>query len=121
MASGPTTTTLSGAAVRLLQGYLWVPREIEFDPRDHLPSLVELRGMRIHLLLDPVSPPFAFFDDGTPAKSQRFFQFTALVVTGAGTDELRPLVAALRDWLAPRLATTPEGVGWLLLEDLRSV
>ncbi|HFB39500.1 MAG TPA: DUF3208 domain-containing protein, partial [Oceanithermus sp.] len=44
-----------------------------------------------------------------------------LVVTDADPEVLRPLVAALRDWLAPRLEATPPGVGWLLLEDLRRV
>ena len=109
------------AGVRLLQGYLWVPRDLDFDPRDHLPGEAELEGVRVHLLLDPVEPPFAFFDDGTPSASQAFYQFTALVVTDADPEALRPLVAALRDWLAPRLEATPPGVGWLLLEDLRRV
>ncbi len=106
--------------VRLLQGYLWVPRGLAFDPRAHLPKEALLEGTRVHLLLDPVGPPFAFFDDGTTA-TQAFYQFTALVVTEAEPESLRPLVARLRDWLAPRLEATPPGVGWLLLEDLRGV
>ncbi len=107
--------------VRLLQGYLWVPRGLAFDPRVHLPTEVVLEGTGIHLLLDPVNPPFAFFDDGTPTATQTFYQFTALVVTEAEPESLRPLVGVLRDWLTPRLEATPRGVGWLLLEDLRGV
>jgi len=107
--------------VRLLQGYLWVPRGLTFDPQAHLPGEIELEGTRVHLLLDPVDPPFAFFDDGTPTATQTFYQFTALVVTEADPEGLRPLVVALRDWLTPRLEATPSGVGWLLFEDLREV
>ncbi len=107
--------------VRLLQGYLWVPKTLDFDPRSHLPEQVLLGGARIHLLLDPVDPPFAFFDDGTPTATQTFYQFTALAVTEADPEGLRPLVVALRDWLTPRLEATPSGVGWLLFEDLREV
>ena len=109
------------AGVRLLQGYLWVPRGLSFDPRDHLPKEVEVAGRQVYLLLDPVDPPFAFFDDGTPTASQVFYQFTALVLTREDPEALRPWVVELRDWLAPKLEATPKGVGWLLLEDLRRV
>ncbi len=107
--------------VRLLQGYLWAPKTLAFDPRAYLPETVELEGESVYLLLDPVTPPFAFFDDGTPTATQTFYQFTALVVTEADPEHLRPLVLALRDWLTPHLEATPSGVGWLLFEDLREV
>ena len=109
------------AGVRLLQGYLWAPRELAFDPRDYLPERLFVEGREVHLLLDPVTPPFAFFDDGTPAATQRFYQLTALVLTEEDPRELHPLVAALETVLAPLLEATPEGVGWLLLEDRRKV
>ncbi len=106
-------------ALRLLQGYLWQPKELAFDPKGALPDRVEVLGEEILLLLDPVTPPFAFFDDGTPTESQRFFQFTALWL---GESAPPPgLVAALADALQPLLEATPEGVGWLLFEDLREV
>jgi len=107
--------------VRLLQGYLWLPRELDYDPRDHLPGVLEVEGREVFLILDPVEPPFAFFDDGTPAASQRFYQFTALAVTDEDPRSLHPLVAALEAELGPLLEATPENVGWLLLEDLRGV
>ena len=35
--------------------------------------------------------------------------------------ELKPLTASVSEELDPYLQATPEGVGWLLLEDLRQV
>ncbi len=109
------------AGVRLLQGYLWLPWELDYDPRAHLPEALIVQGQTVHLLLDPVDPPFAFFDDGTPAASQRFYQLTALAITDEDPRALHPLAAALAAELGPLLEATPENVGWLLLEDLRRV
>jgi len=109
------------AGVRLLQGYLWLPRELDYDPREHLPEVLEVEGQKVYLLLDPVEPPFAFFDDGTPSASQRFYQFTALAVTDEDPKDLHPLAARLAAELGPLLEATPKNVGWLLLEDLRRV
>ncbi len=62
-------------AVRLLQGYLWYPKDADIDLSDYLPTQLE---PDIHLLWDEVRPPFTFFDDGTFAATQHIFQFTAL-------------------------------------------
>ena len=56
-------------AVRLFQGYLWHPRGMAFDPA-LLPKEVE----GAHLVLDEVPPPVAFFEDGTPTATQRFYK-----------------------------------------------
>ncbi|PZA06254.1 MULTISPECIES: DUF3208 domain-containing protein [unclassified Meiothermus] len=109
--------------IKLFQGYLWFPRGLEFEPRETLPAELAqgLPDGPVHLLLDEVRPPFAFFEDGTPTEGQRFFQVTALILTEREPLELKPLTASLREELDPYLQATPEGVGWLLLEDLRPV
>ena len=112
---------MSEQAVRLLQGYLWAPRELAWDAELELPPKIELDGAEVSLLVDPISPPFAFFDDGTPTASQRFYQLTALVITERDPNTLHPWVEALQERLAPVLEATPEGVGWLLFEDLRAL
>ena len=112
---------MSEQAVRLLQGYLWAPRELAWDAEFELPPTIELDGAEVSLLVDPITPPFAFFDDGTPTASQRFYQLTALVVTDRDPNTLHPWVEALQKRLAPMLEATPEGVGWLLFEDLRAL
>ncbi|RIH77921.1 hypothetical protein Mterra_03718 [Calidithermus terrae] len=54
--------------VKLFQGYLWHPKALEFDPKQALPARLGegLEDGPVHLLIDPVRPPFAFFQDGTP-------------------------------------------------------
>ena len=61
--------------LKLLQGYIWHPKDLELDLADYLPRRLE---PQLHILWDEVHPPFTFFDDGTFAASQRFFQFTVL-------------------------------------------
>lgn len=100
-------------AIRLLQGYLWAPKDSPFRPE--LPA----RLGPAYLLLDPITPPFAFFDDGTPTASQQFYQLTLLVKTEEEPAALRPLVFELSQVLGTLLEATPTEVGWLLLEDLR--
>jgi len=112
---------VSEQAVRLLQGYLWVPQERAWDPQLELPATLGLGEAEAVLLVDPIRPPFAFFDDGTPTASQRFYQLTALVLTDREPNALHPWVAALQERLAPVLEATPAGVGWLLFEDLRAL
>lgn len=110
-------------AVKLFQGYLWFPRELEFEPKEALPAELAqgLADGPAHLLLDEIRPPFAFFEDGTPTERQRFFQVTVLVRTEKEPLELKPLTASVSEELDSYLQATPEGVGWLLLEDLRQV
>ena len=108
-------------AVRLLQGYLWLPHELEWEPELELPPVVELNEAKVSLLLDEIEPPFAFFDDGTPSASQRFYQLTAVVLTERDPRQLHGWVAELEEKLKPILEATPPGVGWLLFEDLRAL
>ena len=112
---------MSERAVRLLQGYLWLPRELEWEPELELPPVVELNEATASLLLDEIEPPFAFFDDGTPSASQRFWQLTAVVLTERDPRELHGWVTELEGKLKPQLEASPPGVGWLLLEDLREL
>jgi hypothetical protein len=112
---------MSEQAVRLLQGYLWVPRELDWDPVLELPPALALDGVEAALLVDPIAPPFAFFDDGTPTATQRFYQVTALVLTERDARELHPWAAELEARLGPLLEATPAGVGWWLFEDLRAL
>ncbi len=102
-------------AVRLFQGYLWHPRGAPLDPKALLPEEVE--GAR--LLLDEVPPPVPFFEDGTPTSGQRFYQLTLLVLSEAPPEALKPLAERVAGALQPLLEDLPQGVGWLLLEDLR--
>ncbi|WP_243027984.1 DUF3208 domain-containing protein [Thermus albus] len=102
-------------AVRLFQGYLWHPRGEALDLKALLPQ--ELEGVR--LLLDEVPPPTPFFQDGTPTHTQRFYQLTLLVLTEEPPEALTPVAQRLAPLLQERLEGLPEGVGWLLLEDLR--
>jgi len=102
-------------AVRLLQGYIWYPKDAEIDLKDYLPEELE---PDIHLLLDEVRPPFTFFDDGTLAATQHIFQFTALTLSSDNPAGLTPWLAEV---LQEKLEATPPGVGWQLLEDLREL
>ena len=102
-------------AVRLLQGYIWYPKDAEIDLGDFLPEHLE---PDVHLLWDEVRPPFTFFDDGTLAATQHIFQFTALTLSGDNPEGLTPWLAEV---LQAKLEATPPGVGWQLLEDLREL
>ena len=109
---------MSTRAVKLLQGYIWAPREEELDLADYLPKKLE---PDIHVLWDEMpAAPFTFFDDGTLSATQRFFQFTVLTTVGE-EDEPQRLVPWLAETLQERLEGTPEGVGWQIFEDLRDV
>ncbi|ADI15910.1 DUF3208 domain-containing protein [Truepera radiovictrix] len=102
---------------KLLQGYIWFPRDAQVELGDFLPERLE---PDIYLLWDEVPPPFAFFDDGTLAATQRVFQFTALA-KGRTEREAQGLVPWLAETLQRRLEATPPGVGWQVMEDLRSL
>jgi hypothetical protein len=105
-------------AVKLLQGYLWHPRDQAIDLADYLPRTLE---PDIHLLWDAMpAAPFAFFDDGTLSATQQLYQFTALKLL-EGDDEAARYVPALAERLGELLEATPAGVGWQLFEDLRDV
>lgn len=106
-------------AVKLLQGYIWHPRELEVDLADFLPT--EMEG-GVHLLWDALpQAPFTFFDDGTMAATQLVYQFTALMLLDDPEEDPSGLVPWLAETLQERLEQTPEGVGWQVFEDLRDV
>ncbi len=102
-------------ATRLLQGYIWYPKDADIELGAYLPR--ELEG-GVHLLWDEVRPPFTFFDDGTLAATQHIFQFTALTLSGDNPEGLTPWLAEV---LQEKLEATPPGVGWQLMEDLREL
>ena len=110
--------TEDGRPIKLLQGYLWHPKELEIDLADFLPGTLE---PNVHVLWDAMPrPPFAFFDDGTLAATQQVYQFT--VLTFAPDEETAErLVPWLAETLQAALETTPEGVGWQVMEDLRPI
>ena len=110
-------------AVKLLQGYIWHPRELDVDLGDYLPQTLE---GDVHVLWDPLpQAPFTFFDDGTLAATQKVYQFTVLGMLEDLEEEALEQAAGLVPWLAEtlqqKLESTPEGVGWQIFEDLRDV
>ena len=119
----PTRTGTDGAdagmrPIKLLQGYLWFPRELELDLGAYLPATLD---GDVHVLWDELPrPPFSFFDDGTLAATQRIHQLT--VLTFAEDEESAGrLVPWLAEVLQARLDATPDGVGWQIMEDLRPI
>jgi hypothetical protein len=105
-------------AVRLLQGYVWHPRGAVVELGDHLPRT--LPG-DVHVLWDPMpAAPFTFFDDGTLSATQQVYQLTVLRFLDDADDPTGAL-AWVVERLQAALETTPEGVGWQIMEDLRDV
>ena len=105
-------------AVRLLQGYVWYPRERAVDLTAFLPATL---GDDVHVLCDALpAAPFAFFDDGTLSATQVVHQMTVMRFVEEGDDP-----ASLLPWvvetLQRALEATPPGVGWQLFDDLRDV
>lgn len=104
-------------AIRLLQGYIWHPKDEAIDLSDYLPETLE---PDIHVLWDALPrAPFTFFDNGTLASTQRVYQFTVLQCTE--DEAVAGLVPWVADILQQRLEATPPSVGWQILEDLREV
>ncbi len=105
-------------AIKLLQGYLWHPREEAINLADYIPQSLE---PEIHILWDSMpQAPFTFFDDGTLSATQQFYQFTVLTLL-EDEEEANKLIPWLAETLQEKLNTTPEGVGWQIFEDLRPV
>lgn len=103
---------------KLLQGYVWHPRDAEVDLAAHIPSTI---GEDVHVLLDPLPrAPFTFFDDGTLAETQTVYQFTVLAFLHPEEDP-QARVPWLAETLQSALETTPPGVGWQIMEDLREL
>jgi len=108
----------SRRAVRLLQGYVWHPRELALAPADYLPAVL---GKDVHVLVDAIpAAPFAFFDDGTLSATQQFYQLTVVTFV-EGEDDASGIVPWVAETLQRRLEGTPDGVGWQLFEDLREL
>jgi hypothetical protein len=109
----------SERAVKLLQGYIWHPRELEVDLANYLPETLE---GGVHLLWDALpQAPFTFFDDGTLAATQQVYQFTVLKIVADDEEDPSGMVPWLAEVVQERLESTPEGVGWQVFEDLRDV
>ncbi len=108
----------NNAAVKLLQGYLWYPRELSIDFADYLP---ESMASDIYLLWEEMPrPPITFFDDGSLAETQQFFQITMVqLLPDSHTQavDIEPFAKELQELLNK----TPEGVGWQIFEDLRDL
>ena len=105
-------------AVKLLQGYIWHPKTEEIDLGVYLPTTLE---SNIHVLWDDMpSAPFAFFENGTLSSTQQFYQFTVVKLLDEGEDP-SGITAWVAETLQAKLETTPESVGWQILEDLREI
>ncbi|MDA0699960.1 MAG: DUF3208 domain-containing protein [bacterium] len=112
------TSTDGRRAVRLLQGYVWHPRDLEVDLGTYLPAALD---GDVHILWDRMpAAPFTFFDDGTLSATQWVYQLTVLRFVDEG-EEPATLLAWVAETLQQALDRTPAGVGWQLLDDLRDV
>jgi len=100
--------------VRLLEGYLWCPKELPFDPA----VCVKVEGLggggRLMLAMEPTEPPVAYFEDGTPASSQRFWMLSISIF---GPHPGPEFTLELQGRLDGLLESAPPGVGWLLFGD----
>jgi hypothetical protein len=104
--------------IKLLQGYVWHPKDDPIDLADHLPATID---PDVHILWDALPrAPFTFFDDGTLAATQTLYQLTVMTfdVDEASAERLLPWIA---DRLQEALDGTPAGVGWQIMEDLRPI
>lgn len=105
-------------ARKLLQGYIWHPKDEAIDLSDYLPKTLE---PDLHILWDAMpSAPFTFFDDGTLSATQQLYQFTAISLSSS-EEEAAKLTAPLAESLQAKLNATPPSVGWQIFEDLREV
>ncbi len=105
-------------AFKLIQGYLWHPREQQHDMAALLP---EELGPDVHLLLDAMpAAPFTFFEDGTLSATQVVYQLTVVSIVQPGQDPA-DLLTEMAERLEERLDATPADVGWQLMSDLREV
>lgn len=103
---------------KVLQGYVWHPEDADVDLGAHLPERI---GEDIRVLWDPLPrAPFTFFDDGTLAETQTVYQLTVVAFVDPDR-EPGPLVPWLAEKLQADLETTPPGVGWQIMEDLREM
>jgi len=105
-------------AVKLIQGYVWHPREHELALDELLTT--EL-STNVHVLVDAMpQAPFTFFEDGTMSATQQVYQLTVVAIVEPGDDPVK-LLPAVAEHLQAELDATPPEVGWQLMEDLREV
>lgn len=105
-------------AIKLIQGYVWHPRERELALDERLST--QLEG-GIHVLVDAMpQAPFTFFDDGTLSATQQVYQLTVVALVEPGADPAK-LLPGVAERLQVMLDETPPEVGWQLMEDLREV
>lgn len=108
-------------AIKLIQGYIWHPRGTNIQLFDYVPAQLPGQASPVHVLIDAMpAAPFTFFDDGTLSATQTVYQLTVMTIVPPGQNPgalLEPVAAELQK----HLDTTPEGVGWQLMEDLREV
>jgi hypothetical protein len=115
---GDDRTAARHAAVKLLQGYVWHPRDLDVDLREYLPSRLEPdvnvllgrhAGGAVHVL----------------RRRHAVGHAARLPVHGGALRRPDEDPAALLPWLAETLQAalerTPEGVGWQVMEDLRDL
>lgn len=115
---GPSEEALKEVPRKLLQGYIWHPRDEAIDLGDYLPKTLE---PDLHLLWDAMpSAPFTFFDDGTLSATQQLYQFTVISLNSS-EEEAAQLALSLSEILQAKLNATPPSVGWQIFEDLREV
>lgn len=114
--------TASKRTLKLLQGYIWHPRDETVDLGNYLPRQLE---PDLYVLWDAMpAAPFTFFDDGTLSATQQLYQFTVVTQTedaDEAVDEAQKLVPWLAETLQTKLESTPPSVGWQIFEDLRDV
>ncbi len=113
---GDDRPPLGTRPLKLLQGYVWHPRDLDIDLAEYLPRQLE---RDVHVLWDPLpAPPFTFFDDGTLAATQQVYQLTVMRYVPPEEDP-----AALLPWLVETLQAalerSPAEVGWQVMADLR--
>lgn len=105
-------------AIKLIQGYVWHPREQELALDESLST--ELEG-DVHVLVDAMpQAPFTFFEDGTMSATQQVYQLTVVAIVQPGEDPAR-LLTEVAERLQKMLDQTPPDVGWQLMDDLREV
>ncbi|HHO55461.1 MAG TPA: DUF3208 domain-containing protein, partial [Trueperaceae bacterium] len=75
----------------------------------------------IYLLWDELAmPPFSFFDDGSLASEQQFYQLTVVQLL-VNEQQTATNVQAIANKLQSLLEKTPKSFGWQILEDLRDL
>lgn len=123
-----SSVTTDRIAIRLLQGYLWHPKDLELSLNDYLPHKLDkpedqTQDGAVYVLWDEVNPPTTFFENGNFTSDQQFYQFTVFKIypQRPTTDALGLDAQQASTELDPHLNSTPKSVGWQIWEDLREL